>query len=201
MAELLSPDGRRALVRVARASIGEALTRDGSLARALEAAETFPALGARRANFVTLKTVSSSGARRLRGCIGTLRGDAPLARGVARNARDAAFRDPRFKPLTPSEWPDISVSVSVLTEPEAVTGAEAIVAGRDGVILTLGGRRAVFLPEVAVEQGWDRETLLAELARKAGLPPEAWREASLEVFRSEAFGEETPGGPLREQDR
>ena len=63
--------------------------------------------------------------------------------------------------------------------------------GRDGVVLRQGGRSAVFLPQVATEQGWDRDTLLAQLSRKAGLPADAWRrpDAELLTFQAQVFGE------------
>jgi AMMECR1 domain-containing protein len=71
----------------------------------------------------------------------------------------------------------------------AVPNADAIVVGRDGVALDCDGRWALFLPEVATEQGWNRVQLLEQLARKAGLPARAWRRARLSTFQSERFGE------------
>ncbi len=145
-----------------------------------------------RGVFVTLKTVDPSRPSAppvLRGCIGTLRAEEPIHVAVARYARHAAFDDPRFPPLRASEWPRVRLSVSVLTPPHAIASPDEIVLGRHGVILEYEGKSAVFLPQVAVEQGWDRETLLEHLARKAGLPGEAWRRARLSVFEAESFGE------------
>ena len=77
-----------------------------------------------------------------------------------------------------------------LTPPEAVGSWREIVLGRDGVTLEKDGRFAVFLPQVAPEQGWDLETMLGALSRKAGLPEDAWREgARFETFRAEVFHE------------
>ena len=101
---------------------------------------------------------------------------------------NAAVRDPRFPPLRPTELPDLELEISVLTPLAPVAGPDAIVPGHHGVLLESGGRSAVFLPQVAPEQGWDRETLLDHLALKAGLPADAWRHgASLQVFAAEVF--------------
>jgi AmmeMemoRadiSam system protein A len=124
----------------------------------------------------------------LRGCIGTLEGREPLARAVAVNGRTAAVGDPRFPPVTPDELSNITLEVSVLTPLRPVAGPAEIVIGRHGILLQKLGRQAVFLPQVATEQGWDLPTTLTHLCRKAGLPGEAWREgAGLRVFEAEVF--------------
>ena len=88
-----------------------------------------------------------------------------------------------------AELKDLEVEVSVLTPPRPIASWEEFRVGEHGIILSKGGRRAVFLPEVAVEQGWTREETLSHLARKAGLPADAWREgASFAVFTSTKFG-------------
>ncbi len=122
----------------------------------------------------------------LRGCIGNFAGVAPLREVLPRVIRESAFNDPRFPPVTHLELPDISVSLSILFSAEPVGSVAAIQPGRDGVILQVERRRAVFLPEVATEQGWDREMLLEGLCRKGGLPPGSWRrdDARLETFRT-----------------
>ena len=129
----------------------------------------------------------------LRGCIGTLSAGAPLADAVHDNALAAARHDPRFAPLTNDELEVLHVEVSVLTPLRAVAGVDDIDIPRHGVVLSKAGRRAVFLPQVALEQGWDRETTLNHLAVKAGLDPDAWREgASFEVFEAEIAAEDPP---------
>ena len=98
------------------------------------------------------------------------------------------MQDPRFTPVHPEELPAIDLEVSVLTEPVPVAGPESIVAGRDGVILRKRGRSAVFLPQVATEQGWDVPTMLAHLSLKAGLDADAWRSgAAFSTFRAQVF--------------
>jgi len=72
-----------------------------------------------------------------------------------------------------------------------VPGPDAIVLGKHGVLLTKSGRRAVFLPQVATETGWDLDTFLSNLSRKAGLSSDAWKSgATFEVFTAQVFGEE-----------
>jgi AMMECR1 domain-containing protein len=85
----------------------------------------------------------------------------------------------------------VTLSISVLTEPVPVESFEDIVIGKHGVIIDREGRRAVFLPQVAPAQGWDRAETLTHLSRKAGLPPDAWKEgASFLVFLAEVIEED-----------
>lgn len=127
---------------------------------------------------------------RLRGCRGLIFPTMPLFRTVLVQAVQSGLFDDRFEPVRQEELPDIDLSISVLTEPRHVASCEEIEIGRHGIILEKAGRRALFLPQVAPEQGWDLPTTLTHLARKAGLPPDAWKEgASFEVFEAEVFGE------------
>jgi AmmeMemoRadiSam system protein A len=136
-----------------------------------------------RGAFVTLHE-----AEHLRGCIGLIEGRLPLVCAVTDNARAAAVDDPRFPPVTPDELSNITIEVSALTPLRAVDGPAGIELGRHGILLQKQGRQAVFLPQVATEQGWDLPTTLAHLCRKAGLPADAWREgARLLVFEAEVF--------------
>ncbi len=142
-----------------------------------------PRLLAPRGAFVTLHS-----GPRLRGCIGTIVGREPIGPAVADSARAAAVEDPRFAPLSPDELSNISLEVSALTPLREVDGPGAIELGRHGILLAKQGRQAVFLPQVAGEQGWDLATTLAQLCRKAGLPTDAWREgARFHVFEAEVF--------------
>jgi len=141
------------------------------------------ALAEPRGAFVTLRRRGE-----LRGCIGAVRSDRPLARTVVECGRSAALRDPRFPPVTPDELPLLTLEVSVLTPPREVAGPEEIEIGRHGIILDCEGRQAVFLPQVPGEQGWDREATLDHLSRKAGLGPDGWRRgARFRVFEAEVF--------------
>jgi AmmeMemoRadiSam system protein A len=182
---LLGPEDGRLLLRVARLAIGEALQApDNELARALTQALERDPLRRHGAAFVSLHL-----AMELRGCLGTLEPSQALARTVARHAVGAALEDPRFSPLRPHELPAVSLSVSVLGPLTPVASAEAIVVGRHGVSFVRGDLRSVFLPQVALDQGWDVRTLLENLALKAGLRCGDWETASLAVFETESFEE------------
>jgi AmmeMemoRadiSam system protein A len=137
--------------------------------------------------FVTLH--SSTG--QLRGCIGTIIPHTTLGKDIQKNAINAAFSDPRFRPLIATELPDIDLEISVLTPMEDISSPDEFIVGEHGILMRLYGRSAVFLPQVAPEQGWDRETTLAHLSMKAGMKPGAWKvdDARFQVFRAIHFSE------------
>ncbi len=138
-----------------------------------------------RAAFVTLKKHSL-----LRGCIGDIFPQRPLYRSVIVNAINACFNDRRFRPVTEDECGDITIEISALTTPEPVSSAAKIRIGTDGVVLRKDGHSAVYLPQVAPQQGWDINQTLTQLSLKAQLPPDAWKEgASFLVFQADVFGE------------
>ncbi len=140
--------------------------------------------------FVTLTIRARIGdPDRLRGCIGTLDESAPLREGVAEYAERAAFADPRFPPLELPELERLRIHVSVLGPRRSIAAPHDIQLGRDGVILERGPFRGVFLPEVPIEQRWDAERLLEQLALKAGLDRTGWKNAQLWAFETETFGE------------
>jgi uncharacterized protein len=182
----LDSSERRLLLGLARRAIGAAL--GGEPARP-DAASLPDALRAPAAVFVSLHLQGE-----LRGCIGSLAAEAPLAEAVAHNARLAAFEDPRFAPLTPAELPHLAIEISVLS-PFEPCDPEEIVIGRDGLMIRKGARSGVFLPQVAVEWGWSREEYLERLCQKGNLPPGAWSRPGvfLERFTAEVFSETTDG--------
>ncbi len=140
-----------------------------------------PALRREMASFVTLHLLDG----RLRGCIGTLEPVAPLFRSVHDNTVAAALQDPRFQPVQAAELPLIRLTVSILSPPSPIAKVEHFIPGEHGIILEKHGRRSVFLPEVAAEQGWTRNETLAALCVKAGLPGDAWQaEAHFSIFHS-----------------
>jgi AmmeMemoRadiSam system protein A len=124
----------------------------------------------------------------LRGCIGTLARDRRLDEVVAEMAVAAAFHDPRFPPLEPEELDDLTLEISVIG-PLFEARPEDVVPGVHGVSIAAEGRRAVYLPKVAIEAGWDRVQLLEETCLKAGLAPNGWRDPAIElsVFTAEVF--------------
>jgi len=126
----------------------------------------------------------------LRGCIGSIIGHEPLVYGVINRAVSSALEDPRFPAVTSEELSSLEIEISVLSPLERAGGPDEIEVGRHGVVLEKDGRRSVFLPQVAPEQGWDRDTMLDQLAIKAGLPKEAWRSgASFDLFEAFVFSE------------
>lgn len=138
-----------------------------------------------RAAFVTLKKNSQ-----LRGCIGDIFPRQPLYRSVIINAINASVRDRRFLPVARDEFNDITIEISALTRPEPIASPDEIRIGIDGVVLNKNGRSAVFLPQVAPEQGWDVNQMLTQLSLKAGLPADAWKEgANFLAFQADVFGE------------
>lgn len=135
--------------------------------------------------FVTLKKNGD-----LRGCIGHMAEDRPLCQVVGEMALNAAFQDRRFRPLAAAELPQCEIEISVLTPFREVDGPEQILVGRDGVLIRKDGRSAVFLPQVAPEQGWNREQMLEHLCQKAGLPSDAWKEDTrFFTFQATVFSE------------
>ena len=136
--------------------------------------------------FVTLKKDGE-----LRGCIGHIVADTPLYLTVQKMVLAAAFQDSRFSPVQPDELPKLTYEISVLSPVEPVESAEDIEVGRHGVILLKDDHQAVFLPQVAPEQGWTREEMLAQLSQKAGLPPDAWKDgAEFLAFTADVFNTE-----------
>ena len=193
----LSEEERATLLHLARASL-EAAVRKGAFDA--EVKKTVPAtesLQRKAGAFVTLKCKMSDDGRclgrgdDLRGCIGTIEPSDSVYNTVAMRAASAALEDTRF-PHTVSveELPFITIEISVLTPPQPVKSAQDIVIGKHGIILSVGWNRATFLPQVAPEQGWDRETTLRHLARKAGLPEDAWKKAEYRVYEAIVFGED-----------
>ncbi len=130
----------------------------------------------------------------LRGCIGHMQGDAPLYQTVAQVAIDAAVNDPRFPALTLAELlDDVEIEVSVLSPLKRVRDVydEAeIEVGRHGLYLLYGQQRGVLLPQVPVDQGWDRAEFLEQICAKSGLPGGCWERATLYTFTAQVFGED-----------
>lgn len=125
----------------------------------------------------------------LRGCVGYVLPVAPLYRTVAVSARGAAFDDTRFPPVTQHEFHGLRVSLSVLSQPQAIAPAQVEV-GRHGLLVSLGPSRGLLLPQVPVEHGWDNTTFLEQTCKKAGLPLNAWQTgAKLEAFTAEVFSD------------
>jgi hypothetical protein len=173
---------KQALLKLARDTFTQFLESDTlPLPRAVPS----ESMARRQGAFVTLKERGQ-----LRGCIGRIVHDGPLPQLVSLVAFESAFRDSRFPPLTREELGSVDVEISLLSVPHPVASADAIVVGRDGVILRKAGKSAVFLPQVATEQQWTRDEMLDKLCIKAGLAQRCWAErADLSTFQAEVFGE------------
>ncbi|MHC5040377.1 MAG: AmmeMemoRadiSam system protein A [Planctomycetota bacterium] len=118
----------------------------------------------------------------LRGCIGLVEGLRPLWETVRDMAANAASADPRFPSVTESELPELEIEVSVLSPLFLIEDPEDVLVGTHGLLIRKGGRSGLLLPQVAEEQGWDRETFLDQTCWKAGISPGCWREPGVEIF-------------------
>ncbi len=193
----LSEEERATLLKLARASL-EASVRKGSFDPAVrKTVPMVPSLERKAGAFVTLKCKLGDDGRcfgrgeDLRGCIGTIEPTDSIYETVAMRAASAALEDTRFPhTVSVAELPFVTIEISVLTPPVPIKGPEEIVIGKHGIILGVGWNRATFLPQVAPEQGWDRETTLRHLASKAGLPADAWKKAEYKVYEAIVFGED-----------
>ncbi len=140
-----------------------------------------------RAVFVTLHKDGN-----LRGCIGHMHARMPLYKAVLEMAVAAAFEDPRFPPVQKEELDNIKIEISVLSPMEKIYDYKMIRMGIDGVWIKQGFRSGVYLPQVATDTGWDRETFLKSLcSSKAGLPADAYKDSETEIyiFQVEKFSE------------
>ena len=183
------------LLALARETLEKTLGEDRSnYAKTIEGNPS-EAIKARQGAFVTLRRKGSehAGHGALRGCIGYLTGVKPLWKLIQDLVLEAAFEDPRFPPVQIEELGDLSIEISVLSPPKPIASPQQFEPGKDGIILSLGSHRAVFLPQVATEQGWGREEMLDNLCLKAGLDPSAWKDPDcrFETFRATVFSEES----------
>lgn len=182
--ESLPPDAGHVLLPLARAAIATEL----GIAR--PARDDLSWLKQHAACFITVTQ-----SRNLRGCIGTLRPHRPLGEDVRANAVAAAFRDPRFKPLTVEEFDGVSVEISVLSALEPLSfndeqdALRQLRAGIDGIVFEYGHHSSTFLPQVW-ETMKDSIEFLAHLKYKAGLPPDFWdREVKLARYTATKWRE------------
>jgi MEMO1 family protein len=181
---LLSESQKKRLLEIARTAIVKHITGKGRIT----VQEADPRLNLEEGAFVTIHKNGH-----LRGCIGNVLGQGPLYRTVSDMAIAAASQDPRFSPVSSSELDRLEIEVSVLSKPWKIKDPKEIELGVHGVIVKKGlFHQGLFLPQVATEQGWNREQFLSYLCQhKAGLPADAWKDPSvtLEVFTAQVFSE------------
>ncbi|MBN1832836.1 MAG: AmmeMemoRadiSam system protein A [Deltaproteobacteria bacterium] len=185
----LTEEEGKYLLSVARQTIEERLK--GHEEKEQPEAFQSPKFQGKRGTFVTL---TENGA--LRGCIGHIVPQKSMIEGIRENAINAAFRDPRFPPLSEAEWKKVRVEISILTDPtpldytDAVDLLNRLRPGIDGLIIKKGFNQATFLPQVW-EQLPDKKEFLRHLCLKAGLDRNAWKDDKLEVlvYQVQAFEE------------
>jgi AmmeMemoRadiSam system protein A len=138
--------------------------------------------------FVTLHKMGN-----LRGCIGRMSATDTLEKTVQVMSLEAAFGDPRFSPLTKDELPFCDIEISVLSPMEICPDPHSVEVGFHGLYLNYQGRSGVLLPQVPLEQGWDRDTFLDHICLKAGLPAGSYANpgARLFTFTAVVFGEKS----------
>jgi MEMO1 family protein len=177
---------QKSLLSIARNTL-EKYIRTGKVP---EAKPLTPKLSEKRGAFVTLNERGQ-----LRGCIGYIQPLKPLYLAVREMAIAASTQDPRFSPVEPAELDSIDIEITVLSPTHPIPSPDSVVVGKHGVVIEKGGRSAVFLPQVPVEEGWDRNTYLSQLCLKARLPNDAWKspDARLSVFTGQVFGEKELG--------
>jgi AmmeMemoRadiSam system protein B/AmmeMemoRadiSam system protein A len=188
MKEILPAQDREALLRLARSVIEARLVEGVEVDRPRDVSPVFNEM---RGCFVTLHKNGQ-----LRGCIGTIEPTCSLIECVERNAKNAAFSDPRFPALSEKELKEVDIEISVLSVPRTLTfkdGEELkgqLEPNVHGVILSQGMHRSTFLPQVW-KQLPKKEKFLEHLCLKGGMSATAWQEpkTKVEVYTAEVFGE------------
>ena len=179
---MLTREERAALLALARDTIKARL--EGAAPPRFEPSSA--SLREPRGAFVTIHKKG-----RLRGCIGYVEAVKPLYLTVQEMAAASAFQDPRFPPLTASEFDEIDIEISVMSPVRRIRSVDEIRVGTHGLIVKSGHRQGLLLPQVAEEQQWGRDTFLEHTCYKAGLPGDCWKKPDTEifVFSAEVFSE------------
>ncbi len=127
---------------------------------------------------------------KLRGCIGNFSQDIPLYKVVQEMTISSATRDYRFSPVKLDELGKIDIEISVLTPLKKISSIDEIVLGKHGIYIRKGQRTGTFLPQVAMQTGWNLEDFLGHCARdKANIGWEGWKDAELFTYEAIIFGE------------
>lgn len=132
----------------------------------------------------------------LRGCIGFPQPIFPIEEAVVKAARAAAFRDPRFLPVSDQELREICIELSIMTRSKKIENMEEIIVGQTGIMVSKNNDSGLLLPQVAVEHKWTRDEFLDNACLKAGLERHAWEDADVSIFECQVFQEKTPGGKV-----
>jgi AmmeMemoRadiSam system protein B/AmmeMemoRadiSam system protein A len=170
----LGPAEKRELFRIARSSVESVVNRHKILD---DPPLKLEVLAQERGAFVTLREKGE-----LRGCIGYTSPIKPLALTVRDVAAYAAVEDTRFQPVSPKELPLLEYEISVLSPLRRVLDVREIQVGTHGLVMKQGRREGLLLPQVPVEQGWNRETFLAQTCVKAGMLADCWKDDRTDIF-------------------
>jgi AmmeMemoRadiSam system protein A len=175
----LSAEEKTELLRLARQAVHEFVAEKKVIGYETQSLNLMSERGA----FVTLKKRGE-----LRGCIGFIEPVASLCDTVIQTAVYAASEDPRFAPVTAEELKELEYEISVLTPLKKIANPGLVQVGKHGLVIAMGRNRGILLPQVPVENNWDRETFLCQACVKAGLPPDAWKKgAEISVFEAIVF--------------
>ena len=182
----LSDQEKNELLALARKSVEHAVEQKEAYEPGANASE---ALNQERGAFVTLREAGA-----LRGCIGYTSAIKPLYMTVRDTATLASLRDPRFQPVSATELPQLDYEVSVLSPLRRVTDVEQIKVGQHGLLMKNGDNEGLLLPQVPVEEKWDRQKFLEQTCAKAGMNFGCWKEEDTDIFQFTAvvFGEHKP---------
>ncbi|HTW91447.1 MAG TPA: AmmeMemoRadiSam system protein B [bacterium] len=177
---------QKSLLQIARSTL-ESHIRSG---KTPEAKPLTPRLAESRGLFVTLSEQGE-----LRGCIGYVEPVKPLYQAVSDMAVAASTEDPRFPPVEVGELGKIDIEITVLSPLRPLPSLDSVIVGKHGLVIRKGFRSGLLLPQVPVEQGWNREQFLCNTCLKAGLPPSAYKDkdAQLFCFTGQVFNEKELG--------
>jgi AmmeMemoRadiSam system protein B/AmmeMemoRadiSam system protein A len=179
-----SKDDRKGLLDIARKAITEKV-KNGKASGVVFDEPKFKAHGA---VFVTIKRNGM-----LRGCIGHINPVTSLGNSVKQNAVAACSMDRRFPPMKENELGDMELEISVLTPLQPLKDVNDLKVGKHGLYILKDRRAGLLLPQVATDNNWDSQTFLRQVCLKAGLPEDAWRDATLYTFEAEIISEEGHG--------
>jgi AmmeMemoRadiSam system protein A len=182
----ISAQEKKILLKAARESIQSVFVEAASPSSDYSA---YPNLKVNAGAFVTL-TINE----KLRGCIGYINSQGTLFETVCSAARQAAFRDPRFRQLSEDELANVKIEISILSPPEAISSYDEIELGTHGLILEETEYKALLLPQVAAKNNLNLNQFLAALCEKAGLPSEYYmmKKLNIKVFTASIFSESDP---------
>ena len=175
----LSDDEKKELLRLARTAVTQFVEQGTVCSYSTQNPNFLAPKGA----FVTLKKSGE-----LRGCIGYIEPIAPLYQTILQTAIYAASKDPRFEPVSRAELQDLEYEISVLTPLKPVADPRSVEVGKHGLVISMGERKGLLLPQVPVENGWNRDQFLSQTCLKAGLPSDAWKKgAKISSFQAIVF--------------